>query len=118
MDIGLLANRYTRQRGDPAPSSMFFDLVILRLRQHPAVSYQHHAGQPERLLQLLDLIYDRFLVIGVSRVDIDSHRTSLGIGDHAVDDDGQSFLSIPIMTKARERAGTTFVVAAADVIEN
>jgi hypothetical protein len=112
------AVRCTGQRGDPAPSVLFFDLVNLWLRQHPAITNQDHAGQPERLPQLLDLIDDGFLVVGISRINIYGDGAPGDIRDHPIDNDRQSFLSIAIMTKAYQRAGATFIIAAAHVIEN
>src|SRR5437868_12768609 len=99
------ANRCALQCGDPSKAGMQLELVDLRLRQHSAISHHHHPGQSKLFSQLLDLIRYRRGVSRVSRIHLHGHRTSLAIGHHPVDDDGQTLFPIAVVSKLCERTG-------------
>ncbi len=97
---------------------MFLEVFDSRLRQHPAVPYQHNTRQPELLAQLVYLIGDRGGVSRVSRVHLHAHGAPVAVGQYAVDDDEPALLAVTVVSAPRQRAGAALVVAAADVVEH
>ena len=112
------ANRCALQCGDPSKAGMQLELVDLRLRQHSAISHHHHPGQSKLFSQLLDLIRYRRGVSRVSRIHLHGHRTSLAIGHHPVDDDGQTLFPIAVVSKLCERTGAALIKTTRHVVKD
>src|SRR6202030_2822767 len=57
-------------------------------------------------------------VRGVTRIDVHGDRPSVGIGQHAIDNDRAAGLAVAIVAEASQRTGLPLVVAAGDVVEH
>ena len=74
--------------------------------------------RPNRWLEFLHLVGNCGGVSGIAWIDVDRHGAAVAVGQQAVDDDRQSLLAIAVVTQSGQRAGVSFVVTAADVIEH
>ena len=57
-------------------------------------------------------------IAGVPRIHLHGHRASLRVGEHAVDDDREAVLPIPVMAELRQGTGPPLIEAAAHVVEH
>ena len=112
------ADRRPAQRRDPSQSGVLPEFADLGFGEHAAVAHQHHPGQPEALPHFLHLVGHRGGIAGVAWVHLDGHGAAFSVREQAIDDDRPALLSVPVMAEARQRAGVTFVVTAADVVKD
>ncbi len=77
------ADRRAPQGTDPVQPRRVDFLPDARLGEHAPVAHQDDLRQPEALTQLLDLRPHRGRISGITRKDLDRHRTAGGITEQA-----------------------------------
>ena len=87
---------------------MFFEHINLSSREHSAIADQHDPRQPEPLRERLDLVGDGLGVAGVAGINLHGDRSSVGVGQGAVDDDRAAGLAVAVVAEAGQRAGLPF----------
>ena len=106
------------QRADPVQPGRLEVLVDPGLGDQAAVADQHHVGEVEALLELVDLRAEGLRVGDVAREHLDRHRATIGGAEQAIDDLQLALLAVPVVAEARERAAAAFDIARRDVVEH
>jgi hypothetical protein len=97
---------------------MLFQLADLRFGEHAAVAHQNYPRQTKAGTELFNLVRDGCRIARIAGINIHRDWAAFGVGEQTVNDNRQPLLAIAIVAQAGQRAGVTFVIAAADVIEN
>src|SRR5262249_59424788 len=96
----------TTQGRNPPQSGELSQVFKLRLRQHPAITHQHDAVTAEAFAKRIDLGGHGRRIAGVTGEDSDGDRSTHGVGEQTVDEEGQALLAVSIVTVAGEGPGT------------
>ena len=87
-------------------------------RDHAAIADQHHALDPEALLELADLAGQRRGVADIAFEHFDRNRTALGRAQQPEHDLQLAPLAIAAVAQLRQRTGAALEIGRGDIIEN
>ncbi len=112
------ADRRRPQRRDPVEAGRFDGLLQARLGDHAAIADQHHAFEPEALLELGDLARQRRRIPDIAFEHFDRDRAAFGRAQKPEHDLQLAGFAVAIVAEPGERAGTPLEISRGDVIEH